>query len=196
MDYTRLEEFCRTHISEKRLNHTFAVMDVACELGRRFGLSTEELRIAALFHDAMRSTSPTELLTYSEDHDLGILDIERDHPMLLHGPVAADILKSWYPEIPEQICSAIRWHTIASPEMGPEGLVLYIADYVEPNRTHLSEEQRNDILNAPTLSEMMRKILDLTIPYLQEQGHEIPQVTYDLHHLVSRQAEVSDECSE
>lgn len=177
-------------MSEERLTHTFAVDDLAQSLGKRFGLDTEGLHVAALFHDVMRETSPDELLRYCIEHRLDVLDIEKDQPMLLHGPVAADKLRTLFPDTPDTVLSAIRWHTIASPAMGPMGYVIYIADYLEPNRTHVRDDQRKDILDSPDLEQMMRKILDLTIPYLLQQNHAVPDVTLTLLQHISLYREV------
>jgi nicotinate-nucleotide adenylyltransferase len=36
--------------------------------------------------------------------------------------------------MPEEICSAIRWHTTGRPDMTLLEKIIYLADYIEPTR--------------------------------------------------------------
>ena len=79
--------------------------------------------------------------------------------MLLHGAVAA-----WYfPRITniwdDRAVKAIRNHTLASPDMGALGAVLYVADYSEKGRRHLDDNDRLIIWGKPNLEQMVLEVL-------------------------------------
>ncbi|HEX5724196.1 MAG TPA: hypothetical protein VFX98_01950, partial [Longimicrobiaceae bacterium] len=38
-------------------------------------------------------------------------------------------------EADEELCTAVRWHTLGSPRLGRLGRALYLADFLEPGRS-------------------------------------------------------------
>jgi HD superfamily phosphohydrolase YqeK len=53
------------------------------------------------------------------------------------------------------------------------GLVLYIADYIEPNRMHLDDGDRASLLGEPTLEALCIRILEAESMHLRSKGKEI-----------------------
>jgi HD superfamily phosphohydrolase YqeK len=99
------------------------------EWARALGLSTEEVDrwvATGWLHDALRDGAPDAL---REQVPPQFRDLP---PKLLHGPAAADRLAE---EADEEVCEAIRFHTLGSSRWGTLGRALYLADFMEPGRT-------------------------------------------------------------
>jgi predicted HD superfamily hydrolase involved in NAD metabolism len=75
-----------------------------------------------------------ELLELTMAHNLSSDAVDLLQPSLLHGPVGAWMLKEHGIMDDEAILDAIRWHTTGHPDMNQLAKIVYIADYIEPNR--------------------------------------------------------------
>lgn len=159
MDYTTLEKIVRDHEKPSRFEHSLGVVEVSEVLARRFRLDVELARMAAIFHDFNRYMDGQSLLSFCLDHKIPVEEEEKAAPMLLHGAVAA-----WYFPVvtgikDERVVRAIRHHTLASPEMGALGAVIYVADYSEKGRRHLDDNDRLAIWGHGSLEEMVLDVI-------------------------------------
>ena len=60
-------------------------------------------------------------------------DFERKNAKLLHAKTGAAVAERVFGESPE-VCKAIRWHTTGRAGMNTLEKIIYLADYMEPNR--------------------------------------------------------------
>ena len=128
------ESYARKRLSDGRYGHTLRVAETAERLAGLHGLDPRRARLAGLLHDAAREEGEQELLRVAEEEGLHIDDLERERPMLLHGPVAAALSQKDLGVEDDEILDAVRVHTIGEPGMGPLALALYMADKIEPAR--------------------------------------------------------------
>jgi predicted HD superfamily hydrolase involved in NAD metabolism len=159
-------------MSEARLLHSKATSVTSLSLVRQFGeqLDLELCSKTALLHDIARECPDDDLLAYAEEHHLPLEQEEKGNPVLLHAPVGAHLLmKRGYES---SLCLAVRYHTLGSVHMGRLGLVLFIADYIEPGRTHLSDRTRKELRAFPSLEMLCVEILRMQETYLQTKGKE------------------------
>ena len=102
--------------------------------------------------------------------------------MLLHGALAAiHFDEDAGGEVPFFYKLAVRHHTLGSDGMGVYGAICYIADYTEPGRRHLDDEGRKHILSAPSLEEMIIRIMDMQRIYFNEKGMKEAAVSVRLY---------------
>ena len=161
MSCTEIDLLVASQLPEARYRHSVSTAKEAQKLLARFvGLPdlNQAAWIAGLWHDSVRHWSETALLSYVEIHDLQVEEIERAVPMLLHAPVASAMLVERIPDVSETILNAIRWHTLGSSHMGILGAAIYIADYLEPLRTHLVTTERQRLLDLPSLEELCLQV--------------------------------------
>lgn len=185
MDYTEIKRYVASREPASRYRHSLAAADVCRELAKRFSVDQDIVFVAALWHDLARDWSDEDLLVFVESHDLNVLHTEMQTPMLLHGTVAAELFvespfSRWFDDNgKEAVWSAIRWHTTGHPDMGLPGYILFIADYIEPGRTHLTDEDRLEILQLSSLEDMMVDILDRQFAYFRSRSisYEGPAVS-------------------
>ena len=167
--YIGLEEDLRAQMSEKRFLHSKATAETCVMLAQRFheNLSLPLCYLCGLVHDLTREWSNERLSTYAQEHTLVLEEEEVILPQLLHGPVAAHLLqkKGYDPSL----CLAVRYHTLGNVSMGRLGLVLFIADFLEPGRKHLTETTRRELLSLPSLEDICLQILIMQESYFSKK---------------------------
>ena len=149
----------------------------------RFSRDLQEIDAAfavGLWHDFAREWSDDALLSYCLSHKLAMEPEELAQPMLLHGLAASCLLSDRVPETKSSWMLAVRWHTLGSRDMGTLGAALYIADYLEPMRTHLDLEERTAILTMPSLEAMCLQIIINQEGFLSGKGLTTARSTADL----------------
>ena len=124
--------------SPKRRAHIARVTALALSWADAMRIDREERaawRDAAAWHDALRDAGERELRA---------LVPHLDWPAsLLHGPAAAARLAE-DGERRTSVLDAIYWHTVGNARWDRTGRVLYMADYLEPERK-LDRELRADL---------------------------------------------------
>jgi predicted HD superfamily hydrolase involved in NAD metabolism len=126
--------YARRRLSEGRYAHVLRVADTAECLAKLYDLDPKKARLSALLHDAAREMGKDELLQVTEGEGLPISDVERERPLLLHGPVAAELACKELGVEDAEVREAICYHTTGAPGIGPLALALYVADKIEPGR--------------------------------------------------------------
>lgn len=151
----RLELTARDRLSAGRFGHVQRVAQTAAGLADRFAQDPERVRTAALAHDIDRELSPARLIAAITDWRVPVGAVERRNPVLLHGPVAAARLRLRFGVTDLSVLTAVRHHTLGSPDLDAIGWILYVADYCEPGRNAADAAERERILQAERLEEMV-----------------------------------------
>ncbi|MCK5674641.1 MAG: bis(5'-nucleosyl)-tetraphosphatase (symmetrical) YqeK [Spirochaetales bacterium] len=149
---------------------------ICIELCSRFGIDEFKGKIAGIAHDIARETPIDNKLISTIDDDYLISDEEKLNPVLLHGRIGARMLRKNFNLNDNEILQAIRWHTTGHPDMGKLGQILFIADYIEPGRKHITNSIRATIMQMD-LDEMTLKVLNDQTAYLRNRGYRITKAT-------------------
>lgn len=172
-----MKERLQGKIHTKRYEHTLGVEYTCCSLAMRYDMDMDQARIAGLLHDCAKCMMGTELLAACAEYHLPVSKEEEQFPELLHAKVGAYLAQKEYGVEDEEILSAITWHTTGHPAMTTLEKILYIADYIEPNRDqapHLPELRR---MAFEDLDACLLGILRDTLSYLKEKGGVIDPAT-------------------
>lgn len=177
-DIQNLKREIRSYYTDKRYLHALAVEDEAKRLGEIFlPERINALRAAALLHDITKKYDFEKQLKCCED--FGIIINNPFSPEILHaltGAVVAEKEFSRYTD--REILDGIRYHTTGRWGMTVFDAIIFLADYIEPNRTHencvsLRNELYARLSSAETESEQEKalnaavvKALDNTVSYL------------------------------
>ena len=187
ISYTELENKVRSMIKPSRFVHSLGVVEMSRLLASRFSLDPDKAAYIGIYHDAYRYSCDDATPEYCREHGIEVFPEEEKNPMLLHGALAA----IHFPEdaegnVPEYYRTAVRHHTLGHIEMGPYGAVLYIADYAEKGRKHLTDEDRAFILSQPSLEAMIIVIMDAQREYFIKEGIEEAMVSRDLYDWIKK----------
>lgn len=169
----RLQE----RLSGKRYEHTLGVEYTSCALAMCYGADMKKARMAGLLHDCAKYLSGEELLNICENHDLPVNREEKLFPELLHAKVGAYLARTQYGIEDEEILSAITWHTTGHPDMTLLEKIVYIADYIEPNRDQAQNLPKIRKMAFQDLDQCLLLILESTLSYLREKGGVIDPAT-------------------
>ena len=165
-------DLARQRLTDKRYGHTLRVAETAERLARLHGLDPTKARLAGLLHDLSRETGGDELLRIAAETGIPVGDAEREKPMLLHGPVAAELAESDLGVSDEAVLEAVRVHTTGAPGMGPLALAVFVADKIEPGREGEWVEGLRGLAEKG-LREAARASLESSISYTEERGRSV-----------------------
>ena len=187
MDYIELQNKVRGMIKPSRFVHSLGVAETAFFLAKRFDLDEGKALCAGIYHDAYRYSADGKCIELLRKNGFVIEKEEEEEPMLLHGALAALHFDEDAGEpVGDDMKKAVRYHTLGSKDMGPLGAAIYIADYIEPGRKHLSDEVRTEILNLGTMEEMITKIITLQRPYLESTGTKLAGISEELYEYIEK----------
>ncbi len=130
------EALCRVSLSlhlSKRVPHVKGCSETAVQLAWHYGANETDARRAGLLHDITKLLSGDEQLKLCEKYAMIISDLERKNPKLLHAKTGAEVAGRIFGEN-DAVCEAIRWHTTGRRDMSLLEKIIYLADYMEPNR--------------------------------------------------------------
>ena len=136
--------------------HIYRVRDVALELAGRHRIESERAELGALAHDVCRAVPGDQLLTMSAEFDVDVMEVERDFPLLLHGPVGAELLRREEDLTDHDIYEAVRWHSTAHASLDPLGKLVFLADKLDPQKAAVYSYQS-------ILHDMALESLDLAL---------------------------------
>ena len=156
-------------LSRSRFAHSLAVSYTAAELAKRYGADADKARLAGLVHDCARDMNPDELKIFANIWTLDVDEIEMREPVLLHAPVGAALLSPCYGIGDQDICRAVRWHTVGASRMTLLDKVVYLADYIEPGRDFPGVDDIR-ALAAGDLDQALLAALDQSIEYVARCG--------------------------
>lgn len=152
-----------------RFDHSVGVSQTAVKLAGLYGGDVSKARVAGLLHDCARDLSSHILLKMAESFGIVVSDVEAECPMLLHAPVGACLAKADFGITDEEILAAIRCHTTGCRDMSLLAKIIFLADYIEPQRDFPGV----DILRELAWRDLDKAVLagyDQTLLYIIRQG--------------------------
>ncbi len=182
--YNKIRKYVEMNLSIPRLDHSLSTAMICVDLCSRFGLDEDKGRIVGISHDIARELPVDDKrITLLKDGYL-VSEEEKLNPVLLHGRFGAEILRNNFKLEDNEVLQAVRWHTAGHPDMGRLGQVLFIADYIEPGRAHITPSFREMIMKLD-LNEMTLKILNIQSAYLRDKGYRITESSMLLYDKLS-----------
>ena len=136
--------------------HIYRVRDVALELAGRHGIDLERSELGALAHDICRAVPSDGLLRMSAELGVNVSEVEQDFPLLLHGPVGAELLRREEDLTDHDLYEAVRWHSTAHASLAPLGKLIFLADKLDPQKAAVYSYQGK-------LRDMASESLDLAL---------------------------------
>lgn len=164
-------ELIKGQLSEKRYEHSLRVAQVAVQLAHIHKVDEKKAEIAGLLHDYCKEYPKEHLVKLAIESKFLSSREDLLMPQILHGPVAAYVLKQDKIIESEDVLQAIRFHTTGHPDMDGLAKIIFIADYVEPGRKTPNIDKLFQ-LATKDLDSCIVEIIDQTVYYLMD-GHKI-----------------------
>ncbi len=146
------------HLPPSLQAHVFCVVEIARSLARRHGLDEDRAALGALAHDVARAMPGKELLRQADRLGLPVCEVDQRVPVLLHGPVGAELLLVEDGLDDCSIYNAVCWHTTAHPLMDDLGKVVFLADKLDPQK--IRSYPYLDVIRSLAFEDMDRAVLE------------------------------------
>ena len=166
-----LEQVVVSLLKPNRVAHVLGCRDMAVELAKRWGADVTDAARAGLLHDITKAIDGPLQLTLCSEYGTMLSDFSRRYPKTLHALTGSLVADRIFGE-KEAVVNAIRHHTTGKADMSLLEKIIYIADYVEPNRTIAGVDQLRH-LAFTDLDAALKMGLQMTVSYLNEQGSEV-----------------------
>ena len=133
LDIPELRACSYSMVMQKRVAHIRGTEEEAVRLARRWGANEEHARRAGILHDCTKYLELEPHKAICAQYGVELDELEQVAVKLLHSKSGACIAKYIFGE-PDEVFDAIFWHTTAKDDMTTLEKILYVADYMEPNR--------------------------------------------------------------
>ena len=190
-NWKEIEKKLKNTLDGKRYRHTLGVSYTAAALAMAHGEDIKKARLAGLLHDCAKCVPEQERIPMCEEYGISLTPCEISNTALIHAKLGVVIAKRDYLIKDEDILGAIRWHTTGKPEMSALEQIIYIADYIEPNRDaklQISSEIRKTAFKD--LDAGCEAVMGDIVAYLNSTGYQMDEMTYKAydyyHELISR----------
>lgn len=171
-------------LTPKRYQHTLSVAVTAANLAAVHGINPEKAYLAGMLHDCAKYLNGEELISLCDENAIPLTDIERKNTALIHGKAGAYFAQTKYGIGDPDILCAITYHTTGRPAMSPLEQVIYLADYIEPNRNmKCTPHSLSDIRKVCflELTDALYMVLENTITYLKKSGSVVDSLTLETY---------------
>ena len=155
-------------IRAKRVPHVMGVEEEAVRLAKFWGADPELARHAGILHDCTKYLELEPQLELCRKYGVELDGLEEKAVKLLHSKTGACIAKYVFGE-PEEVYQAIFWHTTGRGDMSLLEKILYMADYIEPNRDFDGVERLRE-LSYTDLDQALLLGMNSTIQEMEERG--------------------------
>jgi predicted HD superfamily hydrolase involved in NAD metabolism len=176
--WEEIDEYLKQNLTENRYKHTMGVVFTAELLAEKNGESKERAKIAALVHDCAKNMKIDEQFEFLKSRNIELDEITVNSPQILHGIVGSIIAREVMGIKDEEILSAVKHHTTGKKSMTLLEKIIYIADYIEPNRNYNGVEELRQ-LTFDNLDEGALKGFDNTITYVIKLGQIVHPLSID-----------------
>jgi len=174
----RIEEEARRALTTERFLHSRNTALLAHDLCRRFGINPMAGYLAGIAHDLAKQTDSKLLLKIVKDDGLPVTELEKERPNLLHGRVAAVLLKERFCIHNKDVLEAVAFHTSGKENMCSLAKVIYIADKVEVSRN--IEPALRKMYVTEDLDSILYAVLKKQIGKLQSKSLDLSEDTLRL----------------
>lgn len=167
----QLEPIVVRLLNPNRVKHVLGCRDTCIALAQKWGADETDAARAGLLHDITKALDGPLQLTLCRAYGKILDDFSRKYPKTLHALTGSMVAQRIFGEN-AQVVAAIRSHTTGKANMNLLETIVYVADYMEPNRDFPGVE-RLRALAFSDLRAALRLGLETTLEHLKNQGCEV-----------------------
>lgn len=176
-DLNKMNKKLKKYVDEGRFIHTQGVMHTSACLAMVHGEDILHAQAAGLLHDCAKCIPNDKKVKMCMKHGIEMTSSELENPFLLHAKLGAYVANKKYHIDDEDILSAIRYHTTGRAGMSLLEKIVFVADYIEPNRYKAKNLAEIRKMSFSDLDEAVYMILRDTLKYLRSNPNSIDMTT-------------------
>lgn len=120
-------------LKPNRIPHVRGCEEEAVRLARHWGADPALAAEAAILHDVTKKLDFPDQVALCRRYGAACTAEDRKSPKTIHAKTGALVARARFGADPA-VCQAIWWHTTGRANMGLLEKIIYVADYMEPNR--------------------------------------------------------------
>ena len=167
----QLEPVVVSLLKPSRVRHVLGCRDTAAALAEKWGADVTDAARAGMLHDITKALDGPLQLTLCQEYGTILDDFSRRYPKTLHALTGSLVAERIFGEN-EAVVSAIRSHTTGKADMNLLEKIIYVADYMEPNRDFPGVERLRQ-LAFTDMDAALKLGLEYTLEHLKKQGAEV-----------------------
>ena len=167
----QLRETAVKLLKPSRVAHVLGCAQTAGELAKRYGVNETDAVRAGLLHDITKALDGQLQLTLCRSYATILDEFSAKNPKTLHALTGSLVAERIFGEN-EAVVQAIRCHTTGKADMNLLEKIIYVADYMEPNRDFPGVEKLRS-LAYEDITEALKLGLNMTLDMLRSQNREI-----------------------
>lgn len=167
----KLEQVVVSLLNPNRVRHVLGCRDTAVALAERWGADVTDAARAGILHDITKAIDGPLQLTLCDAYGKLLDDFSKRYPRTLHALTGAMVAQRIFGENPA-VVSAIESHTTGKANMTLLEKIIYVADYMEPNRDFPGVQMLRELAFSD-LDGALKLGLEMTLEHLKAQGAEV-----------------------
>jgi nicotinate-nucleotide adenylyltransferase len=167
----QLEQVVTRLVNPNRVAHILGCRDTALDLARCWGVDETDAARAGLLHDITKALDGPLQLTLCRSYGKVLDDFSQRYPKTLHALTGSLVAQRIFGEN-EAVVSAIECHTTGKPAMNMLEKIIYVADYMEPNRDFPGVDKLRKLAYSDMDAALKCGLL-MTLDHLKNQGAEV-----------------------
>ena len=166
-----LEQVVINLLNPNRVKHVLGCRDTAAELAKVWGADVTDAARAGLLHDITKALDGPLQLTLCAEYGKVLDEFSENNPKTLHALTGSLVAERIFGEN-EAVVKAIESHTTGKAAMNTLEKIIYVADYMEPNRDFPGVETLRQLAYTD-LDGALKLGLEMTLAMLREQKRQI-----------------------
>ena len=173
----QLEQIVVSLLNPNRVAHVLGCRDTAAELARIWGVDETDAARAGLLHDITKALDGTLQLTLCQEYGTILDAFSQKYPKTLHALTGSLVAERIFGENPT-VVAAIASHTTGKANMNMLEKIIYVADYMEPNRNFAGVEDLRHLAHTD-MDGALRYGLEMALEHLARLGDEVSPASQD-----------------
>ncbi len=182
-----LEKVVTSLVNPNRVAHILGCRDTAIALAKHWGADERDAARAGLLHDITKALDGPLQLTVCREYGMVLDDFSRENPKTLHAHTGAMVAQRIFGENPA-VVAAIDSHTTGKAGMNMLEKIIYVADYMEPNRNFPGVEELRQAAFTD-IDRAMEMGLEMTLDLLKKEGKVISKASQEALQDIKRHLE-------
>ncbi|EHJ08237.1 bis(5'-nucleosyl)-tetraphosphatase (symmetrical) YqeK [Staphylococcus simiae] len=177
MNIEKAKSLIKEKLPDKRYQHSLRVAETAMKLAEIYDGDVRKAELAGLLHDYCKYDDLGKMYQIVRQYDLGN-DLLSYGSEILHGPVAAAVMEHQFNVKDDEVLLAIKYHTTGRQQMTKTEKLVFIADYIEPERTIPGVDEIRDMAyNQGSLDNTIYQISKRTVLFLIQKDITVYNAT-------------------
>lgn len=162
-------------MSNKRYKHSICVAEMSQLIAKKNHLDSDKAYLSGLVHDIAREFHKERSDSYLQRVE-GLSSSLIEKRILHHGPIGSLFLEDKFGITDSEVLEAVKYHSVGNSKLSKIAKVVYVADYISLDRIHITDTQREYILNKD-LNSMVVTVAEMCCAYLLSKGEKIVEET-------------------